>query len=226
MYVENDCVIDENSIPELLNNPQIREIRLFILGPEGTNISKAAHEWANKYNLYSKTTFVFCNSPLEEVEKAKEVEEYGVFSIYVLCAVYNRLYELFFNNLDEYFFIHHHYMKLDNMQLASKKYKTYKEFSELSDLTVLSHKSPSVLMYMLNCNIKCIESLSNSEAAKRCSENEAAACITTQTAAGIYKLNTLKKFVSPVMLFTFGTTKTGIDSLKCILNTTNSDIQR
>ncbi len=208
MNKEINDLVGTDYILHILQSDDISEVRIFVLGPEGTNISQAAHKWAVHCGISKKVNIILCDTPEQEVEAAVQVREEGVIPIFALCAVYYNLCKVFFRNLDSYMFLHHYYMQLDNMQLASKNYTKH---TLKDNALVAAHYSPSILLEATDYVIK--DTSSNSAAARLCAEGEVDACITTETACKLYDLNTIKEFGSPNMLFTFGTTKFGMDEI-------------
>lgn len=205
-FANNKVKID--TVINTLKTSDIK-IKIFALGPEGTNIGAAAKHWAKEYGFYEKSEIIFCNTPDEELRKAEEIKDDKILPIFTLCAVYYKLYEMYFKHYNLYFFLHHYYMELDEMQLVSRHQKT----ENIPDCwTIASHPSPSPLIS--NLKNKIIYVSSNSEAAKKCAEGAVDACITTESARIIYSLNKLHSFGSPTMLFTFGTTCHGINIIK------------
>ncbi len=199
---------DYSYIEKVLTGQGIKTIKIFSLGPEGTNIIKATRQWVEKTGISHKSEYIYCDTPEEEVEKAREVKESGVFPIIALCAVYYKLNDLYFNYEDCYFFMHHYYMPLDKLQLAAREeVETIPE-----DWTIAVHPSPKPLITGLKN--KTVKANSNSSAAQLCAAGIANACITTEEAKTAYSLKTLHSFGAPNMLFTFGTTKHGINLLK------------
>lgn len=196
------------NIEKFLVSKLIKEIHFFILGPEGTNTIQATKKWAKEKKINEKAKFTYCKTPEESIEKAKNIKNKAIFPIFTTCAVYYEMNKLFFSNPDCFVFMHHCYMKLDNMQLASKEHVKQIPDSWL----IASHPSPSFLVSKLKNKIKLVDS--NAEAAKKCSNGEVDACITTETSRKIYNLKTLHNFGCPTMLFCFGTTNHGIDILK------------
>lgn len=200
-------------IDGLLVNDSIKSIKVFALGPDGTNISQAAKEWTKKVNIEEKSEIILCSTPEEEIIKAMEIKEKGELPIFALCAVYYDLCNLYFKYYTNYFFLSCLYMKLDTMQLASKK-------QNLDDIhlhaKVAGHNSPKMLL--ANTSYEFVDANSNAEAAKMCSEDKVEVCITTESAKNIYGLHSNFIFGSPVMLFTFGTTEHGINVLNNLVN--------
>lgn len=198
-----------DAVTKLMQSNDIREVRVFSLGPYGTNIAKASRMWAQKNHIKEKTNIVLCDSPEDEIAQAMQVTENGVLPIFALCAVYYDLCKLFFRFGSNYTFLHHFYMPLDRMQLASKDYD---KDTLPNHAKVASHYSPSILLEQTDYEI-CLAK-SNAAAAKKCALGEADACITTETAKELYQLKTIREFGAPSMLFTFGTTSYGIDILE------------
>lgn len=203
--------IEHEKVPALLCSSKIKKIKLFALGPYGTNISQASEKWVKEIDIVNKTDIILCSTPEEEIILAMNEKEEGVIPLYALCAVYYDLCKLFFKYGENYTFLHHFYMKLDKLQLASKQ----KKMSALPENVIIAaHPSPAGLLNDTPC--KLFFAKSNADAALICYNNEADACITTEKAKEIYGLNTLKEYGSPSMLFTFGTTKNGIKELEKI----------
>lgn len=207
-YLSNQFINAQKSthfIEEFLLSLQVSKIIIFVLGPSGNNIEQAAKQWAKNLNLTEKSEFIYCNTPTEELERALQINDPETFPIFVLCAVYNKLNELYFTYEDCYFFMHHYYMPLDEMQLVARK--AVKEVP--TEWTIASHPSPMPLLQSLKNKI--VEAYSNAHAAMLCAEGFVDACITTEKARKIYSLERIHSFGSPIMLFTFGTTRHGIN---------------
>lgn len=205
--------IDISKVPDILRDKTFREIHIFALGPEGTNISQAAYRWAEEERILNKSNIILCDTPEQEIEWAMQVKEKGVLPIFALCAVYYDLCKVFFRHLENYTFLHHYYMQLDNMQLASQKYtqETLKK-----NATVAAHFSPSILLEETEYILK--KANSNSAAAKMCALGEVDACITTESACKLYGLETIEEYGAPNMLFTFGTTDYGVEQIYEVIN--------
>ncbi|MDF2801153.1 MAG: hypothetical protein K0S61_1056 [Anaerocolumna sp.] len=204
-FIEID--LNLSMIGSYLKMDLIQEIRMFVLGPEGTNIYEAAKLWAKEREIESKCSFTLCATPEEAISEAKKVKVENILPVFVLCAVYYKLYELYFFNTDCLFFMDHLYMKLDDMQLAALSY------SEKNNYKVFTHPSPAKLVESLE-NVNIEYSDSNGYAAQECKEEEGALCITTEKARSIYELKKIFDFGSPFMLFTFGTTFDGVKLLE------------
>ncbi|MCY6355334.1 prephenate dehydratase domain-containing protein [Clostridium sp. ZS2-4] len=204
-----DICYDEKEINSILRDDYIQKIYVFALGPEGTNISQAAEKWIVDKELSNKAEIILCSSPEEAIEKAKEISHSRILPVFTLCAVYNKLFELYFSNTDSYFFMDHIYMKLDNMIIATNEYQDKDKYK------IFSHPSPSILVDNLE-NIEVVYSNSNAFAAQRCKEEIGELCITTESARVFNGLKAVHCIGAPVMLFTFGTTLHGIKILNKI----------
>lgn len=202
-----DINLNLNMIGIYLKMDLIREVRIFVLGPEGTNIFEAAKLWAKERSIESKCSFTLCATPEEAVYEAKKVKGENILPVFVLCAVYYKLHELYFFNTDCLFFMDHLYMKLGDMQLAALSY------SEKNNYKVFAHPSPAKLVDSID-NVNLEYSDSNGYAARRCKEEEGSLCITTEKARSIYELEKIYDFGSPFMLFTFGTSYNGVKLLE------------
>lgn len=207
-----------DDIGSLLRDESIKRIKIFALGPDGTNIYQASKAWIKNMNIEEKSDIILCSTPEEEVMKSMEIKEDSVIPIFALCTVYYNLCNLFFKYCNNYFFLSHFYMQLDSMQLASKK-KTLEELGEHA--IVARHLSPRMILE--DTSYEFIDANSNAHAAQLCAEGKVEACITTETAKNIYNLNTIQMFGSPVMLFTFGTTEHGVSLLMQIKEGENDD---
>jgi len=204
-----DITFDLNEIDVYLKNELIHEVRVFVLGPDGTNIYESAKLWAKRREIESKCSFTLCDTPEEAVSEAKKVKSENILPVFVLCAVYYKLYELYFTNTDCLFFMDHLYMKLDDMQLATLAFK------EKSRYKIFAHPSPAMLVNNIH-DMKLEYTNSNGCAARMCKEEAGSLCITTEKARNIYELQKLHDFGSPFMLFTFGTSYNGLKLLeKC-----------
>ena len=197
-----------DEVVEVLRNQNIKEVNFSVLGPEGTNISQSSKRWSMEMEIAYKSVYSFCDTPDQSVENARKIRSPSTFPLFVACAVYYDMHRLFFENPDCYVLMDHHYMQLDNMQLAARE-----AASEIpAGWVIASHPSPKPLLSPLENKI--IDSTSNSAAAKSCAEGVVDACMTTETARRIYGLETIHEFGSPVMLFTYGTTPHGVKLLE------------
>lgn len=190
------------------SEPRISEIKVFVLGPKGTNIGQAAKLWVEAKGLNAKANLHFCSSPKEALSLAKGISDNGSLPIFVLCAVYFDLHKLFFSNLDDCFFVDHFYMPLDNMQLCSRAAL----FELLPERAVVAvHRSPMPLVEGIDLEI--LEAKSNAHAALLCREMKADLCVTTESSRARNGLFSLHSFGKPRMLFTMGTTFHGAQML-------------
>jgi prephenate dehydratase len=206
--------LGEGEIKRSLQSEKIKKIICFVLGPKGTNIAQAAEKWTNEMDISSKTEIVFCDTPEDSVEKAKQVMKEGVLAVFWTCAVYVREAELFFTNPDTFPFFFIEKMDLDEMQLAVRP----ELFSEIKngkipkDWKIASHPSPAPLVRKLGNPI--VFAHSNAHAAQMCQQGETELCITTESARRIYKLKKVFSFGSPPMIFFGGITSRGLELIK------------
>jgi len=205
---------DEEEIKTVLNLREIQEIRIFALGPEGTNISQACRQWADRMGVAFKTKVILCDTPEISLEKARQVAERGVLTIFWTCAVYAKEHEFFFTNPDVLPFFFTEIMDLDEMQFATRQ----EMVSQLNNgevprnWRIASHPSPAPLVRNLKCKVVIVNS--NAAAAKDCKEGAVEACITTEKARKIYNLVKVHSFGSPPMVFFGGITSKGAELLQ------------
>ena len=211
---------DNLKLRRLLTSEAIAQVSFYALGPEGTNISQASRAWATKCGIMGKSNFYLCSTPEQSVALARTVTDGSTLPLFVTCAVYNRLAELYFTNTDCNAFLGHHYMKLDDMQLAARE-----STSRIPENWVIaSHPSPQHLVSGLKNRLLLVAS--NAVAAEMCAQSAVQACITTESARKLHGLQTIHSFGSPTMLFLFGTTPHGmalLDKAKEAVATTNSE---
>ncbi len=205
--------IDQKKLIEVLKRNEIKEIRHFVLGPPGTNIDQASHRWAEETNLSEKSKYIYCKTPEKAIEEAKKIKDGKVLPIFWTCAVYFNLYKVFFENPDTVSFLIVYPMKLDKMQLCTRKEK----LKEIKDgipfhWKIGVHPSPAPLLKSLKSTI--LWTTSNSKAAEICKKGRVDACVTTEEARKKYGLVKIHEFGSPVMIFFGGTTKKGAKLLK------------
>jgi prephenate dehydratase len=191
-----------------LAGPLVRldKIIHFVLGPAGTNISQCAEQWSRRMGVVHKSEFVFCATPEEAVERAREVIAPGVLPLFWTCAVYFRENELFFSNPDTLPFFISETMNLDEMQLAMRIKDAVA--GTLVIRRVASHPSPAPLLRDNGWEI--VEARSNAHAAEMCASGEVDACITTEQAKQRLGLASVHVFGSPPMVFFGGTTQHGV----------------
>lgn len=205
---------------------RVKEVICFVLGPPGTNIGQACMMWVksgwlNEVGIRQKTKIVFCATPEEAVEKAKEVQDSGTVPIFWTCAVYPALNDIFFSNPDTLPFAIQVITPLDRMQLATRqdRVEIVKEIINgkiLLSCKIISHPAPAPLVKKIVEKFGFVieYTTSNSMAAKLCSEGVAHLCITTETARKTYGLVTVHEFGSPPMVFFGGLTKHGLKVLE------------
>lgn len=207
-----DHYIDPQIVPALLARDSVRAVKIFALGPAGTNMQQASQEWIRATDIAAKADITLCATPEDSIEQALSVTDPGVVPIFALCAVYFDLCKVYFTYGTNYTFLSHLYMPLDSMQLASR----YDSLDELPpNATVATHYSPAPLLDGTSYQRRLVDS--NAEAARQCASGETDACITTETARKLHGLKRNFLFGSPPMLFTFGTTLHGVDVLKRVM---------
>lgn len=144
-----------------------------------------------------KTKFIYCDTPEQAVKLSNSEYQPQSINFAWTCAVYFKEHELFFKYVNHGLFFDQIKMKLDCMQLASKK-PLKKAYDRIS---VSAHPSPAVLLADFDRSFKIIEALSNSQAAEMCAKGLVDACITTESARHIHNLHKLHEFGSPEMVF-------------------------
>ncbi len=200
---------DPASLKQRLRSDDIRAVPVYALGPAGTNLQQASQKWIKAMEIEKKSEITLCPTPEISVERAQEVSEPGIVPIFALCAVYFSLCRLYFKHGSNYTFLSHLYAPLDEMQLASH----HNSLNELApNAKIATHVSPASLLDDTAYERVIVNS--NSEAARRCAAGDVDACITTESARKIYGLKRNFLFGSPSMLFTFGTTRHGVEELK------------
>lgn len=208
----------------LLNSHRIELIRSFPLGPEGTNIQRASELWLRKNGIEAKSVTQLCATPEAAIEEARRVQNSGELAVFWTCAVFLREHQVFFRNPDLYPFFSQVTMQLDDMQLSTRPEVCGQIIgSQVPDhWTVLSHPSPLPLLENVPVAIELANS--NADAAVRCRNGEAEACITTQSACKINGLVTLHRFGRPNMVFFAGITQHGASLLNQILMEESSNV--
>jgi prephenate dehydratase len=208
--------LGKEEIKRTLQSEKIKKVICFALGPRGTNIGQAAEKWAKEMNISSKTELVFCETPEDSVEKAKQIMEEGVVPVFWTCAVYVKEAELFFTNPDTFPFFFIEKMNLDEMQLATRPelLPEIKNGKIPKDWKIASHPSPAPLVRKLGNPI--IFANSNAHAAELCQKGKTELCVTTESARKIYNLKKVFSFGSPPMIFFGGITAQTAQFLKNI----------
>jgi hypothetical protein len=193
-----------------LGSRVVRSIRSYSLGPEGTNIIRAAMKWHADMGVAHKAKVIPCATVEESVRLTQSDTTDGQLSIFWTCAVYFRENQVFFGNPDVLPFMFSQVLPLDEMQLACQP----RLAAELAigavtrNWRILTHLSPSPLVKKLGCEL--LEANSNADAAVRCAAGEAEACITTEAARRRTGLVKLHSFGSPDMVFFGGIARHGI----------------
>lgn len=158
---------------------------LHTLGPSGTNLEAAAHQW-----LLMKPTegSVLLHETLESA--LKKIPETGEHAI-VACAVYPELHTLVFENLHRMRMVDSFIMPTYSMVLASAGNK--------NPHTVSTHPAPLSLAPEY-ASLRKVSS--NSQAAMDCADGLTEGCITTENSARRHDLIILQDFGQVPMVFT------------------------
>ncbi|MGH3116149.1 MAG: bacilysin biosynthesis protein BacA [Streptomyces sp.] len=155
------------------------------LGPHGTNLETAAHEWLHRRGIDGK---IQLHASLEAALDA--VPDDGEHAL-AACAVYPALHTLTFGNLHRLHMVDSFIMPTHNMVLASAGVDNPR--------TVSTHPAPVGLVP------EAAESrlvLSNSQAAIDCAAGSSEGCVTTIVAAERYGLRVLRDYGPVPMVFT------------------------
>jgi hypothetical protein len=158
---------------------------LHTLGPRGTNLEAASHEWLRRREI---TGTVELHPSLESA--LETVPDDGLHAL-TACAVYPELHTLVFANLHRLRMIDGFVMPTHNMVLASG--------GTTAPATVASHPAPRGLV---PDGVEVREVLSNSQAAIDCAAGRVEGCITTVAAAEANNLRVLRDFGAVPMVFT------------------------
>jgi hypothetical protein len=204
-------------IQRTLESPLIRRLRACVLGPEGTNLVQASHNFHSRMGVSSKVDVVFCSTPEEAIRRAEEETTRDTLGEFWTCAVYVREYQVFFENPTKLPFVFQHIQPLDEMQLAA----TTAVAAEIANRStrppyrtkwrIASHPSPAPLLKGMDIDI--LEAKSNGDAAFLCAAGDAECCITTETARALHGLVKVKSFGSPNMVFFGGVSAEGANLL-------------
>jgi len=206
----SDLLLSEEDIVRVLCSPEVKEVRCFGLGPEGTNIAQACRRWLRRVGIEGKSKMILCPTPEDSVVAARSetAPELGILGIFWTCAVFDREKEVFFENPDTYPFFVQETMLLDEMQLATRPELAAQAVPSLpAAWRIASHPSPAPLVEGLSRTVVRVRS--NADAAARCAAGEFEACITTESGRQIYGLTRLHRFGSPPMVFFGGITYAG-----------------
>ncbi|MET0188286.1 MAG: hypothetical protein ABW212_04755 [Pseudonocardia sediminis] len=168
------------------NDTGLDEIRwLHTLGPTGTNLENAAHDWFARRGTPGE---VVLHPSLESaMETVPATGEHAL----VACAVYPDLHTLTFSNLGRLAMVDSFLMPTHNMVLAAR--------SDAPPSTVSTHPAPAGLVPP-EATRRIV--LSNSQAAIDCASGITDGCVTTAVAARAQGLRTLRDFGPVPMVFT------------------------
>lgn len=154
------------------------------LGPEGSNLEAAAHEW---FRRNGRSGHVVLHASVEDAIESAE----GRHEAILACAAYPKLHDIVFRNLSTLEIVDSFIMPTHNMVLAAP--------SDGDISSCASHRAPSSL---LPEGVRWVESSSNSQAAVDCLSGRADACITTDIAARRHGMTVLRDFGPVPMAFT------------------------
>jgi hypothetical protein len=158
---------------------------LHTLGPHGTNLEAAAHEWFRRRGVDGE---VVLHPTLESATPTLPAT--GRHAV-LACAVYPALHTLVFSNLTRLRMVDSFLMPTHNMVLASSGAGRPRRFA--------SHPAPSGLV---PSGATVVLATSNSQAAIECAEGRVEGCVTTIVAARERGLNVLEDFGPVPMIFT------------------------
>ncbi|MFD8752433.1 bacilysin biosynthesis protein BacA [Kitasatospora sp. NPDC059577] len=158
---------------------------LHTLGPHGTNLETAAHEWLRRRGIDGS---VELHASLESALESVPADGRHALAA---CAVYPALHTLTFGNLHRLHMVDSFIMPTHNMVLATAGPDTPR--------TVSSHPAPAGLIAP-TAETRIV--LSNSQAAIDCAAGVTEGCITTIVAAERHGLRVLRDFGPVPMVFT------------------------
>jgi len=210
----------EEEKARVLCSPAVKSVVCFCLGPEGTNISQAARRWIQRLDIVEKSKVLLFSTPEECLVEARKVKEAGIVAVFWTCAVYAKEAEFFFTNPDVLPFYFQEVMRLNFMQLATRRavFNSLEvqggSFVLPDSWIIASHPSPKYLVRPVYSDENIILVNSNAAAAKHCVDLFSHACITTEKARQIYNLKTVHTFGSPPMVFFGGITSHGAQVIK------------
>lgn len=198
----------------LLHPQKFRKVILHGLGPSGTNISQACVEYASQRHLPQSAVTIHERGvePRAYAEIAAQEVGDGVLPLHMECAVYYEMRRLFSERPKEMVFADHHYMNLDDMQLATRR-GSWGVLQEHTPLRLASHPSPLPLMkkWLDEGLAEYVKAPSNSAAAEMVASSAADICITTDSGRRLSELEQVHLFGTPQMIFTIGTPLTEKD---------------
>lgn len=170
----------ESQVPDSLQDIRV----LHTLGPSGTNLESAAHEWFRRRGFDGE---VVLHDSLENA--LADVPATGEHAL-VACAVYPDLHTLTFSNLDRLTMVDSFLLPTHNMVWASRTD---------TPRSAATHPAPSGLV---PDDVERRIVLSNAQAAIDCAQGITDACITTIVAARAHDLPVLRDFGPVPMVFT------------------------
>lgn len=181
--------------------PIIRRIIHFCLGPVGTNIEMAARQWARRFGVSWKSSFIPTRTPEEAVRHAHQDRDKHSLGVFWTCAVFKGENEIFFRNTDSFPFFFSEEMALDGMNLSIRADLELDFLARgLSPKSrIATHPSPAPLIEELPNEVVFADS--NASAARMCTEGKTEACVTTERAAKQAGLKIVHFFGSPPMVF-------------------------
>lgn len=180
---ERACVNSSSPSP-------IGEIRhLHTLGPTGTNLEAAAHEWFRRQGLESEGR-VTLHATLEYAMET--VPRNGEHAL-VACAVYPELHTLVFGNLRVCRMVDSFVWPTHEMVLAVA------QGGHAEPRTVATHPAPAGLVPPASERQLVT---SNAQAAIDCADGKTEGCVTTVVAAKAHGLRVLRSFGEVPMVYT------------------------
>lgn len=170
-----------------------RVATIHTLGPTGTNLEKAAHQWFADQGRRGEVVLH------AEVEDGLDVMTFDGTEAILACAVYPRLHDLVFNNLDRLRMADSFILDTYDMVLAARP-------GQGPITTIVTHPAPSCLVAGRG---DIAYASSNSTAAADCAAGRYDACVTTSRAAQSEGLRTVENFGPVPMVFTLHVGKGG-----------------
>jgi prephenate dehydratase len=156
------------------------------LGPTGTNLEKAAHQWFAERQRPGRVVLH------SQVEDGLDAMKFDGTEAILACAVYPRLHDLVFNNLHRLAMVDSFILDTYDMVLASRA-------DQESITSILTHPAPSCLVADRG---EISFASSNSAAAAQCAAGLYDACVTTDRAAHSEGLRIVESFGPVPMVFT------------------------
>ncbi|MER6997960.1 bacilysin biosynthesis protein BacA [Streptomyces sp. NPDC000410] len=166
--------------------PVSRVTTIHTLGPAGTNLEKAAHHWFEEQRRDGRVVLH------TEVEDGLDVMRFDGTEAILACAVYPRLHDLVFGNLDRLAMVDTFILDTYDMVLASRP-------EQDSIATIVTHPAPSCLVTSRG---EISFASSNSHAAALCASGLYDSCVTTDQAARSEGLRVVENFGPVPMVFT------------------------